>query len=100
MREGPDDKGRCWPQCTFFKCGNRALRAEGSTVKCLWTNDICIGSSCSYALCIRGKMLAGNRCGLTVKRVTADSVRPDEFDLDKKLKVKLSKRIKDVDDLY
>ncbi len=45
-------------------------------------------------------MLAGNRCGQTVKRVTADSVRSDEFDLDKKLKVKLSKRIKDVDDLY
>lgn len=45
-------------------------------------------------------MLAGNRCGMTVKRVTAESTRTEEFDLDKKIKVKLSKRIKDVDDIY
>jgi len=46
-------------------------------------------------------MLAGNRCALTVRRVTADvAARQDRVDLDKKLKVKLSKRIKDIDDFY
>ncbi len=99
MRESPDNSGRCWPQCVFFKCGNRSLKAQGNNIRCLWINDECIGSSCSYALCIRGKMLVGNRCGLTVKRMTTETKQPDNFELDAKIKSRLSKRVKDVDDL-
>ncbi|MFQ6135305.1 MAG: hypothetical protein ACE5KU_05780, partial [Nitrososphaerales archaeon] len=79
--------------------GNRSLKAQGDVIRCLWINDDCIGPSCSYALCVRGKMLVGNRCGLTVRRVTAETKRPDDFELDKKLKSRLSRRVKDVDDL-
>ena len=99
MREGPDEKGQCWPQCIFFKCGNRSIKAQGNVIKCLWINDECIGSSCSYAICVRGKMLVGKQCGLTIRRLTTDITRNDDFTLDEKLKRRLDKRIKDVDDV-
>ncbi|MEE9586043.1 MAG: hypothetical protein V3W09_04000 [Nitrososphaerales archaeon] len=99
MIEGPNEKGQCWPQCVFFKCGNRSLKAQGEVIQCLWIHDDWIGSSCSYALCVRGKMLLGNQCGLTIRRVTVETKRPSDLELDGKLKSRLSKRIKDIDDL-
>jgi hypothetical protein len=98
--EGPSATGQCWPQCSLFKCGNRSLRNDGGVIQCIWINDTCIGPSCSYAVCIRGKMLGIKRCGLTVRRVTAESHHPDRLKLNDKIKVKLSNRIKDLDDLY
>jgi hypothetical protein len=97
--EGPDDNGQCWPQCVFFKCSKRSLKGQGDAVRCLWINDDCIGTSCSFAICVRGKMLAGKRCGLTFKRATVETKRHDDFEIDQKLKSRLSKRIKDMDDL-
>lgn len=99
MIEGPDEKGSCWPQCVFFKCGNRHLRIQGDTIWCSWINDNCVGQACAYAFCVRGKMLAGNRCGLTIRRLTVETERPDDFKIDSKLKGRLSKRIKDLDDI-
>jgi len=43
--------------------------------------------------CIRGKLISGNKCGLTVKRLTVDSLRPDDFKVEIKLKGKLAKRL-------
>jgi len=99
LKEGPNDRGECWPYCVFFKCGKHALKTRGSVVRCLWINDDCIGPSCSFALCIRGKMVSGNRCGLTVRRVTVDIKRPEDLELDLKIKGKLAKRLKDFDDM-
>ena len=99
MIEGPDEKGNCWPVCVFFKCGDRHIRLQGEAVKCAWLNDDCMGSSCSFAICVRGKMMSGNRCGFTVRRLTVEPAKPEEIKLDPKLKGKLSKRIKDLDEL-
>ncbi len=99
LKEGPDEKGHCQPNCVFFKCGNRSINVQDDAIQCLWINDDCIGSSCSYALCVRGKMLAGNKCGLIIRRATLETKRPDDLDLNTKLKSRLTKRIKNVDDL-
>lgn len=99
MIEGPDNQGNCWPQCVFFKCSKRSLKSQGEVISCLWINDDCIGTSCSFAMCVRGKMIGGKRCGLTFKRTTIETRREENLEIDPKLKSKLSKRIKDVDDL-
>ncbi|MCS7116562.1 MAG: hypothetical protein RMJ31_04810 [Nitrososphaerota archaeon] len=97
--EGPSPEGLCWPRCVWFKCGKRALLIRGNTIWCSWINESCIGPSCSYALCIRAKMLPQNRCGLVVKRVTTDKVRPEDFKLDIKIPGKLAQRIGSDEDL-
>jgi hypothetical protein len=44
-------------------------------------------------------MLPDNRCGLTVKRLTTDVVKPEDFGVDLKLKGKIARRLGDEDDL-
>jgi len=43
--------------------------------------------------CIRGKLVSGNMCGLMVKRLTVDKLRPEDFGVEIKLKGKLAKRL-------
>ena len=43
--------------------------------------------------CIRGKLVSGNMCGLMVKRLTVDKLRPEDFKVEIKLKGKLAKRL-------
>ncbi|MEM2429182.1 MAG: hypothetical protein QW779_01425 [Nitrososphaerales archaeon] len=98
-QEGPDSQGLCWPKCIWFKCAKRALWIRGNTLWCNWSNENCIGSSCSYALCVRAKMLPQGRCGLVVKRVTTDKIKLEDFKLDVKIPGKLAQRIGDDKDL-
>ena len=56
-------------------------------------NDLCVGASCSYAFCIRSKLLPDNRCGLVVKRLTTDVVKPEDFSLNIKLKGKFARKL-------
>ena len=93
LHEGPDPNGFCWPKCIWFKCAKRALTFRSGTAWCSWTNDNCIGPSCSYALCIRSKLLPGNRCGLVVRRITVDKVKLKDFELNLKIPGKLAQRI-------
>jgi len=44
-------------------------------------------------------MLPDNRCGLVVRRVTADLIRPDDFKIDVKIRGKLAQRLKDDQDI-
>ena len=98
-REGSDDRGLCWPQCVWFKCGKRVLQIRGRAIYCTWLNDDCAGPSCSFALCVRGKMLPDSRCGLIVRRLTTDTLRPEDFKVDVKLRGKVARRLGDEDDL-
>jgi len=91
--EGPNKDGKCWPRCISFKCGRRSMLIRGQTIWCSWLNDLCAGPSCSYALCIRSKLLPDNRCGLVVRRITTDVVKPEDFTLNIKLRGKLAKKL-------
>ncbi len=66
---------------------------RGHTIWCSWLNDVCVGPSCSYAQCIRNKLLPDNRCGLVIKRITSDVVKPEDFNLNIKLKGKLARKL-------
>jgi hypothetical protein len=79
-QEGPDPNGFCVPECIWFKCGRKAMDVRGEVLWCNWLGEPCLGPRCSYSLCIRNKMLPGNRCGLVVKRTTQDTLRPEDFD--------------------
>jgi hypothetical protein len=96
--EGPDKDGFCWPKCVWFKCAKNVLRPKGNVLWCDWLEQECLGPSCAYASCIRNKLLAENKCGLVIKRITRDTIRPDDFKLDIKLKGKTAQKL-DEDDL-
>jgi len=44
-------------------------------------------------------LVSGNMCGLMVKRVTVDRLKPEDFDIEIKLKGKLAKRLGRDDDI-
>lgn len=92
-QEGPDSRGFCVPQCVWFKCGKNVLQVRGNTLWCNYFEDVCVGPRCPFAICIRNKMLPDNRCGLVVRRVTADTIRPDDFKLDIKIRGKMARRL-------
>lgn len=91
--EGPDSSGRCWPRCVSFKCAKKSILYRGHAVWCSWLNDACAGPSCSYAQCVRNKLLPDNRCGLVIRRITSDVVKPEDFNLNIKLKGKLARKL-------
>jgi len=57
-----------------------------------------LGPSCAYASCIRNKLLPENRCGLVIRRLTRDTIKPDDFKVNVKLKGRAAK-VLDEDDL-
>ncbi len=69
----------CAPSCEFFRCGQRALQVRGQKIWCTFTNDTCDVPKCAYVQCLRNKLLTGNLCGLTIKRVTEDKTGIDDF---------------------
>ena len=62
----------CFPDCESFKCSQRSLTRVGNKMYCRWADDDCVGPTCNYALCIRGRILSNGVCGLTIKRKTND----------------------------
>ena len=44
--------------------------AVGQRIHCRWADDVCVGSTCNYSVCIRGRLLPDGSCGLTVRRKT------------------------------
>jgi hypothetical protein len=102
--EGPNQEGFCWPRCAWFKCGKiiagrPAIRYRGRNVWCTWINDACVGPRCSFALCVRGKMMSDGKCGLLVRRITRETIKPDDFKLDLKVKGRMAKRLGPLDEI-
>ena len=99
-----DEDKSCIPYCEAFKCSQRAFTNIGRRVYCRWADDDCVGPSCNYALCIRGRLLLNGICGLSVKRKTNEETVPLTIETPNKmnnikLSKKLSRRIKE-DDLF
>jgi hypothetical protein len=41
---------------------------------------------CAYVTCLRGKLIAENKCGLTLRRITVEKTTPNDFKPNVKLK--------------
>jgi len=67
----------CSPKCELFLCGKKATFHRGNTVWCRWTDEECEVANCSYATCIKRRLLPGGVCGETVKRKTIER-EPEE----------------------
>jgi len=61
----------------LFRCGKKALIIRGNRVWCRWTEEECEVSNCSYATCIKRRLLPEGICGETVKRKTIE-IEPEE----------------------
>lgn len=87
---------KCFPNCDFFKCGQKAIQYRSGSVYCRFVDDLCEGASCKYALCIRNKLLSNGLCGLTFKRTTFRSeTQPEEVVQGIKVRGKLQQRLRE-----
>ncbi|MFQ6084954.1 MAG: hypothetical protein ACE5OY_01620 [Candidatus Bathyarchaeia archaeon] len=57
----------------------RALVYRGDSPWCKLTDDGCDPRECSYAICVKRRLLPNGTCGLAIKRRTTEGVRPEEF---------------------
>jgi hypothetical protein len=62
----------CNPLCRFFRCAKKALDFRRNPPWCNWVDAPCIGYQCPYAQCNQMKLLPDGRCGIFVKRKTAE----------------------------
>jgi hypothetical protein len=67
----------CFPKCRLFKCLKRAVIYQGNSIWCRWTDEDCNVAKCSYASCVKRRLLPGGICGESVRRRTVDK-RPEE----------------------
>jgi hypothetical protein len=82
----------CYPSCKFFRCAKKSVAHRGNNVWCTWTEEECNISNCSYALCVKRRLLPNGVCGETVKRKTTDK-KPEEIGLPVKLRGKIVKKL-------
>ncbi len=50
---------------------------RGNTVWCRWTEEECQVANCSYATCVKRRLLPNGICGETVKRKTTE-IEPEK----------------------
>ncbi|MEM4704333.1 MAG: hypothetical protein QXJ02_04620 [Candidatus Bathyarchaeia archaeon] len=68
----------CSPTCQSFKCGKNATIYRGNNVWCRWTEEQCDVANCTYAMCIKRRLLPRGICGETIKRKTVEKP-PEEI---------------------
>ncbi|NWF87696.1 hypothetical protein HXY32_07825 [Candidatus Bathyarchaeota archaeon] len=85
----------CSPTCQSFKCAKNAALYRRDSVWCRWTEEMCNVSNCTYAICVKRRLLPRGVCGETVKRKTVER-QPDEVvGLTIKLRGRAIRKIKD-----
>lgn len=83
----------CFPQCRDFKCTKKALRYQGRTAWCQWTDEPCEPKRCNYAMCNKRQLLDDGVCGLSIKRKTQENIEPEDTLRDEiKIKGKLMRK--------
>lgn len=84
---------KCSPTCELFRCGKNAIVYRGNKIWCRWTEEECEVANCSYATCIKRRLLPKGICGETVKRKTVE-VEPEEVTVPTvKLKGKVLRKV-------
>jgi len=67
----------CSQTCKDFKCAKNATMHRQDGVWCRWTEDMCNVANCTYAICLKRRLLPRGICGETIKRKTVEK-QPDE----------------------
>ena len=67
----------CSPTCQSFKCAKEAAVYRQDAVWCRWTEETCDIADCTYAMCMKRRLLPKGVCGETIKRKTVEKP-PDE----------------------
>lgn len=68
----------CSPTCQSFKCAKNAIVNRGDGVWCRWTDEMCDVADCTYAMCLKRRLLPKGTCGETIKRKTVEK-EPEEI---------------------
>jgi len=82
----------CTPKCNLFRCGKNAVTYHGNSAWCQWAEEQCEVSNCTYATCIKRRLLPKGVCGETVKRKTTEK-EPEELGPAVRLKGKALRKI-------
>jgi len=85
----------CSPMCPAFKCSQNSMFYRRDAVWCRWTEENCNVANCTYALCVKRRLLPKGICGETVKRQTVDKAPEDEIDEPIRLRGKTLRKIGD-----
>jgi len=88
------EKKKCFPECDFFRCGNRAKTPRGNKAWCKWTDEECL-VNCNYAICVRKRLLPKDVCGENLKRKTVETLPEEEIKPVVRLRGKTLRRIGD-----
>ncbi len=88
-------KKTCSPACDFFRCVKKAAYQRRDAVWCRWTDELCNVSNCTYAICVRRRLLPGGICGETVKRKTVEKDPEDVIGQPIRLRGKALRKIGD-----
>ena len=88
-------KRYCFPECGFFRCEKRAIVHRRNSVWCKWTDEECNVANCSYATCVKRRLLPNGICGETVRRKTVEKRPEEELGPVIKLRGKALRRIGD-----
>lgn len=68
----------CSPTCEAFKCAKTAVVIRQDGVWCRWTDEMCDVVNCTYALCVKRRLLPKGTCGESIKRKTVEK-QPEEL---------------------
>ncbi|MCW4000179.1 MAG: hypothetical protein NWE93_08060 [Candidatus Bathyarchaeota archaeon] len=91
----------CSPTCYSFKCGKNAAFFRRDAVWCRDADEPCSVAKCTYAMCMKRRMLPGAICGETVKRKTVEKDLDEDFyQEDSSVKLKGKALRKYDEDLY
>lgn len=85
----------CFPKCRFFRCGKRAVTFRGGTAWCTWADERCNVANCTYALCIKRRLLNNGICGEAIKRRTVERKPEEEFTPMIRVRGKTIKKLRD-----
>jgi hypothetical protein len=79
--------------CPAFKCAQNSAVYRGGAVWCRWTEEMCNVANCTYALCVKRRLLPRGICGETVKRKTVDKAPEEDVVQSIKLRGKTLRKI-------
>ena len=83
----------CSPTCQSFKCGKSAIVYQRDTAWCKWTEEACNVKDCTYAMCVKRRLLPRGVCGETIKRKTVDKPLEEVLDTPVKLHGKALRKL-------
>jgi len=88
-----DQVKACSPTCPAFKCAQNSTFYRRDAVWCKWTEEMCNVANCTYALCVKRRLLPRGICGETVKRKTVDKAPEEDVGQSIKLRGKTLRKI-------